>query len=82
MAFTLNERGNIDSLPLFTWEIAPLVEAGCLLRLVLARHADEPETDAESVQLTMSAEQMALLVQDLQKILEEIETARRSTSAH
>lgn len=72
MAFDLTKSGNIDSLPPFTYEAAVLADVGCLLRLVLARHVDERETDALCVQLTMSAEQLDGLVQELQKILAQI----------
>ena len=68
MPFELNKAGNIDCLPLLTWETAVIADVVCLLRLTLARHADEPEKNAVSVQLTMSPEQMDGLAAVLQQI--------------
>jgi len=82
MVFKLNERGNIDSLPLFNWQTAVIGDVACLLRLELARHADEPETNPLVVQLTLGPEQASELAQELQKMAKMIEDARRSTSAH
>jgi hypothetical protein len=78
MVFTLNDDGNIDSLPLFTWNMATLAEAGVLLRLVLARHADQPETNAVEFQLTLSPAQAIELAADLQTTVRKIEAAQSS----
>jgi hypothetical protein len=82
MAFDINAQGNIDSLPLFTYETAIAADAICLLRLVLARHEDEPEIDAVCVQLTMSAEQASELAQELQKMVRLIAEAAPKGKAH
>jgi hypothetical protein len=78
VAFDLNpQTGNIDSLPLFTWDTAVVADAVCLLRLVFARREDEPETDALIVQTTLSVRQTTELVGDLQKLLAHIRTAQQ-----
>jgi hypothetical protein len=82
MAFDLNKNGNIDSLPLFTWETAVIADAGCLLRLVLSRSSDQSDRDKTAVQLSMSAEQVGGLVSDLQKILAHISRAQSNTQIH
>jgi hypothetical protein len=77
MAFDLNERGNIDSNPLVTFENAIIADAGCLLRLVLARSWDQSRPDKIAVQLTMSAEQAHELAQELAKMVQIIAAAKR-----
>jgi hypothetical protein len=78
MSFDLNEQGNIISSPLAYFESAIVADAGCLLRLVLARPQDQPQTDSIAVQLTMRAEQMESLGGDLQKMLDLIATSKRT----
>jgi hypothetical protein len=74
MPFDLNEQGNITSNPLVYFESAIVADAGCLLRLVLARREDQPQTGSIAVQLTMSVEQMESLGAEIQKMLDLIAT--------
>jgi hypothetical protein len=80
MAFDLNDNGSINSNPLVYFESAIVADAGCLLRLVLARPEDQFQTGSIAVQLTMSAEQMELLDAELQKMLALIAAASKRTA--
>jgi hypothetical protein len=82
MAFDLNKNGAIASNPLVFFESAIVADAICLLRLVLARPEDRPQTGSIAVQLTLSAPQANELVLELQKMLGRIEAAKSSARAH
>ncbi len=82
MAFDLTPQGNIASLHLWGWEAAIVADEACLLRLILARHADEPEKDTVAVQLTLSPSQAESIAQVLQNMVQKISDARRSTPMH
>jgi hypothetical protein len=72
MAWDTNERGNISLTPLVEYDTAILADIGLGLRLTLARPDDQRGTGSLIVQMAMSVEQAAELVQDLQQIIDRI----------
>lgn len=72
MAWDINERGTIDLTPLLDWETGIIHETGCGLRLVFARHKDEPQTDPLVVQTVLTIEQAGSIAQALRQMVERI----------
>ncbi len=82
MAFDINPSGSISVTPLVSYEAAIVAEAGCALRLVLARPEDLLGTGSLVVQTAMTVEQAEELAQDLEKMVERIRYVRSATAAH
>jgi len=72
MTWDVNERGTIDLTPLLDWEAGIILETGCGLRLVFARHKDAPQTDPIVVQTVLTVEQAGSIAQVLQQMVERI----------
>ncbi len=72
MAWDINERGTIDLTPLIDWEAGIILETGCGLRLVFARHKETPQIDPIVIQTVLTVEQAESVAQALRQMTERI----------
>jgi hypothetical protein len=72
MAWDINDRGTIDLTPLVDWEAGIILETGCGLRLLFARHKEMPQIDRIVVQTVLTVEQAAAIAQALQQMVGQI----------